>query len=695
MRCSRGIIILASPLLLFRIGAAQSPVAKVVQLLTDLEAKVIKEGEDSQKTYAAFSEWCEDRSRNLVHEITTGKSDVEELKASIEKAAGTIASLDASVEESTSNIAADEADLQAATAIRETEEKDFATAEKELVEVVDALERAIGILEREARKGAPAMIQLQRAPDVLKAVQVMVDASLLGSQDAARLTALVQSAQDDGDEDIGGGFVEPKAAAYESHSASVIETLEGLLDKAKEQLENARTKEVNAKHAFQMLKQSLEDEVKYAKADLDNAKKGLAIQADAKASAEGDLAATTKELNADMETQRTLKQDCFTKSKDYEAEVQSRDEELQALAQAKKIISEQAGGAADITYSAASLLQLDQAGQSMMTTSADLANYEAVRLVRRLAEEQHSEELMQLARRMASAIRYGSNAGDPFAKVKDMIRQMLQNLEKDAEADASHKAYCDKEMGETAEKKADKQAEMDKLSTSIDSMTTSIKQLKEEVAAVQANLAKLARAQSELDTIRREEKAEYAKNKPEMLAGLEAVKMAMKLLREYYAKEGKAHEAAEGASSSIIGLLEVVESDFSRLIAEMSAAESSAQAAYDTETRANEIEKATSEQAVKYKSKSSVQLEARTSEAKSDRDGVQAELSAILEYKARLLQMCVAKPQTYSERKARRQAEIDGLKEALSILEGEAVLLQRKGIARHLRGKDTVLSPSA
>merc|ERR1719215_2086562 len=163
-----------------------------------------------------------------------------------------------------------------------------------------------------------------------------------------------------------------------------------------------------------------------------------------------------------------------------------------------------------------------------------------------------------------------------------------------------------------------------------------------------------------------------------MEAGLTAVKMAMKILREYYAQGDTAHDAATGASSGILGMLEVVESDFSKTIAEMQASELSANSAYEQETKANEIEKATAEQAVHYKTRSIAQLEAATSEARSDREGVQAELSAIMQYKAKLQQMCVAKPETYGERKARREAELAGLKEALSILEGEAVLLQQQ-----------------
>merc|ERR1719440_2688934 len=85
-----------------------------------------------------------------------------------------------------------------------------------------------------------------------------------------------------------------------------------------------------------------------------------------------------------------------------------------------------------------------------------------------------------------------------------------------------------------------------------------------------------------------------------MEQGLEGVKLALKVLREYYAKEDKAHEAAEGAGATIIGLLEVVESDFTKLLADIIATEETAAKEYEEQTKENEITRTTKEQDVKY-----------------------------------------------------------------------------------------------
>merc|ERR1719201_649599 len=106
----------------------------------------------------------------------------------------------------------------------------------------------------------------------------------------------------------------------------------------------------------------------------------------------------------------------------------------------------------------------------------------------------------------------------------------------------------------------------------------------------------------------------------------------------------------------------------------MTAAEESAARDYDQNTKENEITKATKDQDVKYKTKEFKGLDKETAEATADRAGVQEELDAVNEYYAGLKERCIAKPETYEERVKRRTAEIAGLKEALSILEGEAVL---------------------
>merc|ERR1719386_257471 len=106
-----------------------------------------------------------------------------------------------------------------------------------------------------------------------------------------------------------------------------------------------------------------------------------------------------------------------------------------------------------------------------------------------------------------------------------------------------------------------------------------------------------------MDKLRADEKAQYDHDKPEMEAGLEGVKIALKVLREYYAKGDKAHAANEGGASGVVGLLEVIEADFSKGLAEINSTEQAAAAEYEQQTKENAVTKTTKDQDVSYKTK--------------------------------------------------------------------------------------------
>merc|ERR1719502_1010569 len=442
----------ATALLLLSAGFAQAsstdPIEKVLQMISDLEAKIQSEGRDAQKVYDEFAEFCEDRSKELQFEIKTGKAEKKDLEATIADEQAKQASLNAKIEELSSAIAVDEADLKAATEIRAKENAAFVAEEKELMDVIDTLERAIGILEKElAKSGAASMMQLKSAQSIAQALAVMVQATSLSSADASKLTALLQDSQEseDGSESLGA----PAAAVYKGQSGGIIETMQDLFEKAEAQLEEARGTEKKALQAYQMLAQSLKDEIKYGSIDLDKTKKSLGASAEAQATAEGDLAVTTKDLDEDTKDLATLHQDCMTGAEDFEAETKSRGEELKALATAKKVIVEATSGASDISYGFL---------QTSMSSGADLAKFEALRLVRDLAQKDKSPALAQLASRMDATMHAGGRGGaDIFAKVKGLISDMIEKLLKEAEEDATEKAFCDKEMAETETKKSDKE----------------------------------------------------------------------------------------------------------------------------------------------------------------------------------------------------------------------------------------------
>merc|ERR1719476_977553 len=200
--------------------------------------------------------------------------------------------------------------------------------------------------------------------------------------------------------------------------------------------------------------------------------------------------------------------------------------------------------------------------------------------------------------------------------------------------------------------------------------------------------------------IREETHAAYKQAKADYEQGLTGVREALVILRDYYAKadEGaflqsgsdsihsfmqqpakpEIHASATGTGTSIIGILEVVESDFATNLAKEESEEADAAAEYAKTTQENKVTATLKNQDVKYKTQEFTGLDKSIAELTADRESTDAELSAVLEYYGKIKDRCIAKPETYEERQRRRAAEIKGLKEALNILESETAFVQRR-----------------
>jgi chromosome segregation ATPase len=367
----------------------------------------------------------------------------------------------------------------------------------------------------------------------------------------------------------------------------------------------------------------------------------------------------------------------MVKASDHEASVKERSEELKALAAAKKVIEDKTGGASSRAYN---LLQVS-------SRSDDIS--EVARMIRHLGRQQKDFSLGLLSTQISSAAQTSQGA-DVFAKVKGLIEKMIQRLLDDAKAEAGHKAYCDKEMAETEAKKAEHEEDLEHLDSKIKKGEASKAKLTADIAELEAELGQLAQSQKEMDSQRSAEHAAYLEAKTDYEQGVEGVQMAIKVLKEYYGgssfvqqPEVSTHSAAGGESSGIIGLLEVAESDFSKLLAETEADEKDSQDSYDGQTKANKISKAEKETSAKYKTKELKDTEAELAELGGDKSSEQSELDAVLDYYSSIKKQCVAKPDSYEERKSRREAEINGLKDALDILENQGVGFLSVKASRH------------
>merc|ERR1719492_499664 len=237
------------------------------------------------------------------------------------------------------------------------------------------------------------------------------------------------------------------------------------------------------------------------------------------------------------------------------------------------------------------------------------------------------------------------------------------------------------------------------MTSRIDKAAAKSVQLKEDVQVLEAELAALAKEQAEMDRIRQESHADYEAAKADLELGLSGVRKAIGLLQEYYGASAAAsmlqdesnfgafmqqptapetHTKAQGAGESIINILQVCESDFATNLAQEESEEADAQSEYEKVSQENSVTKTTKDQDAKYKSLEAKSQDKTAAEYSADRETANSELSAVLDYYGKIKDRCIARPETYAARKARRQAEIQGLKKALAVLEDETALVQRK-----------------
>jgi len=775
---------------------------KVFEMLADLEAKIMAQAVEAKATFTKFSENCKSQSQEYGFEIKTGKIQIEELSATMTKETSIVTMSSTEIETISGSIAAAEQELAASIKVRKTEAADFAKEEKELLETISTIERAIAVLSRAPQtiEGGASMLQVQSAGNLVQALTAMVQASMLTHADADRLTALTQVYQqetsDANDEDTAA----PAGAVYESKSGGIIDVLEDLLEKAQAQLDDARKAEAKSIQDYQLLVQSFKYEIKVAKEDMSKTKVTMHKSKETFSISKGDLSVTKKDLATTMAMLQELEHDCAMTAKEYEEEMKSRAEELAAVRKATQIIKE---ATSFVTKGSSVAMSFMQTVQARTASSSRSANVRAVRLVRDLARKQHSPVLSQLASRMDSAIKISAASGaSPFAKVTGMISDMIKRLEEEAGAEADHKAYCDEELGKTKAKKDAAMSDVKSMTVSLDQMNAHVIKLKEEIAELEEELLASSKAAAEAQAIRQEEHAEFVKNVAEYSKGLKGVKLALKVLRDYYAKKAEAPEPApqtfeggpevlppqpvgpggtfeggpgvlppptvgpggiapptagplpepgtdlpvyaggpggtfeggpgvlppptvgpggvapptvgpggiapptvgpggiapsmlqaspdnSGAANGIISLLEVIDADLEKGLVEFQQVEETAAAEYEDMTKALKVRTVSKQQDVKYKTKEAASIEKQIAEVESDLGNKKTELDAVLDYLDKLNEECAAKVEPYAERKARREAEIDGLKEALGILEGETALIQQKVKRRALRGVRT------
>jgi len=669
--------------------ASVGGVQKVIQMLNDMSAKAKQEKQDEEVAFAEFGVWCEHEQATLTKNIAKSGEEIESLGASISKLTVEAKVLGEEIGQLKSDVDGFEAEHKAKTLQREKDNKAFIAESSDYGESLDALERAISTLQaRSADKpGAADAVLLQLA-----------QGDKLPAQAKAMVSAFIGMLGKDFMQDMNEA---PEANAYESQSGGIIDMLKKLKDDFRAKLGECQKEEMNSKHAYDMIVADLTDTIENSNAEIEEKTVTKARKEEKAAADKKSLAATITMKKEDEQALSDMVVECREKKDSFAEKQQLRAEEIVAIGQATKILeSGDVSGNADkhldlVQTQGTAFPQLRSAGQSegIHKRVLDFVASEGNRL--------HSHNLALLAEKMAA---------DPFGKVKKMIDSMITRLLNEANEDAQHEGFCDKEIGKSKVTRNKLSEDIDSLEAAVEEGQATIMHLTEEIATLSKEVSEIDAAVIEATKMRQAEKARNKVTLADSEAAQNAVAAATAVLKKFYEKAsqatgllqvdrpkmgsdewdalanpnfkgtvdkghkagqqtfGKAYTGNQDSAGGVMAMLEVILSDFSNLEADTKASEASSQKAYDGFMVESKRTKATKERKIEMDTADQAAAEQKKAEDTKDLKGTQDELLAADRYYSKLVPQCIDQGQTFEERTASREAEIASLKQALEIL---------------------------
>jgi len=696
-----------------------SAVDKVISMLEDLQTQVMDEGEEEAKSYNKFACFCKDTSAEKTEAIERGQDDQRDLTTTIAELATKRDELDAQIDALLKEIKQAETEMKVAEAERAKALAEYEKNEADLSAAIEALEGAITVLKASTN---PSLLQLQSVSKTVRKAALIADAMGLGDSTAQRALALFLQQTP-----------EVPMQDYDFHSDGIIETLEKLLKDFTNEKQAVDEAEVKSVSAFDRFMQDKTDFLKRKNAELEDTKKQKADTQEEIASTNQQLTVVSATLLDDQQYLTELSSMCTLKAKTWDQRTQVRQDELSALTAAIGIIK-----SAVSEKTTAATIRFAQQGVSVRLADAVAGNEGVMDVVEAEAEaadgEAESLAFIQVAKARASLLLFAKSralhekpqraeqgkqvivellrskgsqlkstlltalatqiSADPFAKVKQLIQELIERLLQEAGNEANQKGWCDKATSDAEQKREysakaieELNGQMAKLEATRDKLAQALEVLAEEIVGLEE-----ARAQAE--KMRADEKAENANTVKEAQEGLSAVEQAIDILSKFYktaAKSkvelvqgpaddapdtgfegGEAYQGAQGTATGIIGMLDVIKSDFERTISETEKAEAQAEQdflAFMTETGKSLAEKKVAEeQKTKLKDDAEEKLASSEEDLQSQTALLQKGIEELLELKP----VCIDTGMSYQERDAFRQEELEALKKALCILQNFA-----------------------
>jgi len=503
----------------------------------------------------------------------------------------------------------------------------------------------------------------------------------------------------------------------------VIDTLEQLKGDFRSEKNEIDAAEVKSVAEFDALKQEKLDRLKAKNLEMDNKKKSKDKATSEIAMATEELTTTSADLLDDQQYLRELALICESKAKTWDQRSRVRADELSALTAATGIIKEtvaektssgtvrfaQMGVSSEMVHrmannnnaleaieaeaeasDAPSFLQKKSSRNllAVLAKKHEPSTEDGRQMVMALLKTQGVKLKSTLLTALASQIQ-----ADPFVKIKKLIQDLIERLLQEAADESNQKGWCDKATADAKQKRDYAVEEVAQLNAQMAELEAVRDKLAEEIETLVIEIASLVEQQETATKLRKQENAENESTVMEAGAGLDAVKEAMDILDKFYktaAKEdvdlglmqgplddmpdagfdaGEAYTGAGAESGGILGMLDVIKSDFERTIKETNKAEKSAAKEYQTfmtESGKSLAEKTMAEeQKTKQKDDAIAELDSADTDLTAQTSLLKLAIKELLQLKP----TCIDTGMSYEERVARREDEIESLKKALCVLQ--------------------------
>jgi len=684
-----GLAVLAGVTHGLSVNTAVTPVEKVIDLMKKLSSDLEAEGKQEAAEYDKFACFCKEQADEKQYNIERSTKKIEKFTAKVNELNADISELNKEIATLVTDIASLSEEVAKLTTHREKEHAKYEVAAADLEGAIGALRSAIESLDESKVAMADAdedakMNLAQVGHKIMKAIDRW------GLADANHLEA-VQSLIE----------ISQGQPSYEYRSNDILGVLNSLLSsKFLPQKKNLDEMEFNSAAAFDKRTLGLKNEIKFAEKDKAEKEEVVGSKTEDKEAAAGEKVQEQKDLASDQGFLKEVTQECEEKSKLWDQRSQSRSGELTALGKAVDALQSGASAQYDANEKLTGFVQEPKGKVSFKDAPSFLQIQEHSALSK-------SEQLKKITSMLtAAALKLNSQVlsaaavkvmveQDHFVKVRGLIKDLIDKLDEQAKAEATQKGFCDTEMGKATSARDKAKANIESIAATQEELTSEKNVLAKEIAELSETIAQERKALLEAAELRSQESAENAATVSTAAEGKAAVEMATQVLKEYYGsallqksaqpasadREGLTvkdrapstfdgeYKGNQDASKGIMGLLQVILSDFDRTITEVKNEEKDADATFGTFKSKTEKGLKTKDGSKKAKETRSATIEDNLIELEDKMEDEKLLLNSAHETLSKLKERCVQGEETYAERVAKRKQEIEALKSALDTLE--------------------------